>query len=73
MGVDSPFHETYGYYADAVDTATATLVFTQELARRGVVSKDRLLALLAQTDITAQARARISARIAGDFASRVPD
>ncbi|MGB6487298.1 MAG: DUF6036 family nucleotidyltransferase [Steroidobacteraceae bacterium] len=25
IGVDSQFHETYGYYADAVDTATATL------------------------------------------------
>jgi hypothetical protein len=25
IGVDSQFHETYGYYADAVDAATATL------------------------------------------------
>lgn len=25
IGYDSQFHETYGYYADAVDTATATL------------------------------------------------
>jgi hypothetical protein len=25
IGVDSQFHETYGYYADAVDIATATL------------------------------------------------
>lgn len=25
IGVDSQFHETYGYYADAVDVATATL------------------------------------------------
>ena len=25
IGVDSQFHETYGYYADAVDLATATL------------------------------------------------
>ena len=25
IGLDSPFHETYGYYADAVDIGTATL------------------------------------------------
>jgi hypothetical protein len=25
IGVDSPFHETYGYYADPVDERTATL------------------------------------------------
>lgn len=25
IGVDSQFHQTYGYYADAVDTGTATL------------------------------------------------
>jgi hypothetical protein len=25
IGVDSPFHETFGYYADPVDSATATL------------------------------------------------
>src|SRR5487761_2203619 len=25
IGVDSQFHETYGYYADAVDVSTATL------------------------------------------------
>jgi hypothetical protein len=110
IGLDSPFHETYGYYADAVDTATATLpkgwrgrlvglppgdtegvrglcldphdlaiakyvasrekdlVFTRELARRGVISKDQLLRLLEQTELTEEVRARIGARIAADFA-----
>lgn len=109
IGLDSQFHETYGYYADAVDTATATLpkgwrdrlvgltpgdtagvrglcldphdlaiakyvasrekdlVFTRELARRGVVAKDQLLGLLEQTPVTDEMRARIGARIAADF------
>ncbi|HEY6516950.1 MAG TPA: DUF6036 family nucleotidyltransferase [Steroidobacteraceae bacterium] len=110
IGVDSQFHETYGYYADAVDTATATLpagwrarlvtlplgdtegvcglcldpldlaiskyaafrekdlVFTAELARRGIVAKDQLLTLLEQTKMGDDLRARIRARIAADFA-----
>jgi hypothetical protein len=110
IGVDSQFHETYGYYADAVDIGTATLpkgwrsrlvdlppgdtegvrglcldphdlaiakyaafrekdlVFIRELARRGIVSKDELLRLLADTDVAEELRARISARIAADFA-----
>ena len=110
IGVDSQFHQTYGYYADAVDIGTATLpkgwkgrlvnlppgdtggvrglcldpqdlaiakyaafrekdlVFTGELARRGITSKKRLLELLEQTDITAGLRARIRARIEADFA-----
>ena len=109
IGLDSQFHETYGYYADAVDTATATLpngwrsrlvdlppgdtegarglcldphdlaiskyaayrekdlIFTRELARRGIVSKDQLLTLLEQTKLSDDLRARISARIAADF------
>jgi Nucleotidyltransferase of unknown function (DUF6036) len=110
MGVDSQFHETYGYYADAVDIGTATLpkgwrsrlvdlppgdtdgvrglcldphdlaiakyaafrekdlVFIRELARRGIVSKEELLRLLADTDVAGELRVRISARIAADFA-----
>ena len=110
IGVDSQFHETYGYYAVAVDIGTATLpkgwrsrlvdlppgdtegvrglcldphdlsiakygayrekdlVFIRELARRGIVSKEELLRLLADTDVTDELRARISARIAADFA-----
>lgn len=110
IGVDSPFHETYGYYADAVDANTATLpkgwkgrlvrlppgdtggvrglcldphdlaiakyaafrekdlVFTRELARRGIVSQDQLLTLLEQTQVSADLRKRIRARIVADFA-----
>jgi hypothetical protein len=110
IGVDSQFHETYGYYADAVDIGTVTLpkgwrsrlvdlppgdtegvrglcldphdlaiakyaafrekdlVFIRELARRGIVSKEELLRLLADTEVAEELRAAISARIAADFA-----
>lgn len=109
IGVDSQFHETHGYYADAVDTATATLpkgwrgrlvglapgdtegvrglcldphdlaiakyvafrekdlVFTRELVRRRIISREQLLSLLEQTEVTEEVRARIRARIVGDF------
>lgn len=109
IGVDSQFHETYGYYADAVDSGTATLpkgwkgrlvnlppgdtegvrglcldphdlaiakyaafrqkdlIFTRELARRGILSQDQLLTLLGQTSLSEDLRARIQARIAADF------
>lgn len=109
IGVDSQFHETYGYYADAVDTSTAILpkgwrgrlvdlppgdtdgvsglclephdlaiakyaafrekdlIFTRELARRGILSKDQLLTLLEQTNLSNDLRERIRARIAADF------
>ena len=109
IGVDSPFHETYGYYADAVDVGTATLpkgwkgrlvnlpagdtdgvrglcldphdlaiakyaafrekdlVFTLELARRGITSRKRLIELLEQTKLTDELRERIRVRIAADF------
>lgn len=109
IGLDSEFHETLGYYADAVDTATATLpkswrdrlvslppgdtegvrglcldphdlaiakyvafrekdlVFTRELARRKLLAKDQLLALLEQTEVTEEVRARIRKQIAADF------
>jgi hypothetical protein len=43
------------------------LVFTRELARRGIVSEERLLSLLDQTEIDAQQRARIRAQINRDF------
>ena len=114
IGVDSQFHETYGYYADAVDIATATLpkgwkgrlvnlppgdtdgvrglcldphdlaiakyaafrdkdlVFTRELARRGITSKKRLLELLEQTDVSGALRGKIRARIAADFDEVAP-
>jgi Nucleotidyltransferase of unknown function (DUF6036) len=110
IGVDSPFHETYGYYADPVDSGTATLpkgwkgrlvtlppgdtggvrglclephdlaiakyaasrekdvVFTRELARRGITSKQRLLELLEQTAMSGELRDQVRARIAADFA-----
>src|SRR6185437_2909451 len=114
IGVDSQFHETFGYYADAVDVGTATLhkgwkgrlvnlppgdtdgvrglcldphdlaiakyaafrdkdlVFTRELARRGITSQKRLLELLEQTDVTGELRERIRARIAADFEQSAP-
>ncbi len=114
IGVDSQFHETYGYYADAVDTATATLpggwrsrlvdlppgdtagvrglcldphdlaiakyaafrqkdlVFTRELARRGITAKAQLLELLGQTEVSEELRARIRGRIAADFHAAAP-
>jgi len=110
IGAHSPFHESFGYYADPVDHKTATLpkgwkgrlvplavgdtegvqglcldpydlaiakyvarrekdiVFTRELAKRGIVSRDRLLELLDQTPVSEEARGRIYAHIAKDFA-----
>jgi hypothetical protein len=112
IGVDSPFHQQFGYYADPVDATTATLprgwrnrlvhlppgdtegvmglcldphdlaiakyvarrekdiVFTRELARQGLVFRDRLLALLDQTPVAAELRERIRADIAKDFEAR---
>lgn len=43
------------------------LVFTRELARRGILSKDQLLMLLGQTSVNDELRERIRARIAADF------
>jgi hypothetical protein len=110
IGVDSPFHLTYGFYADPVGEGTAVLpkgwegrlvnlpagdtggvrglclephdlaiskyvaardkdrIFTRELARRGLVDRQKLLALVEQTPISAEVRARIRANIASDFA-----
>jgi hypothetical protein len=112
--VDSPFHESFGYYADPVDHKTATLpkgwkgrlvnlpvgetegvqglcldphdlaiakyvarrekdiIFTRELARRGIVSRDRLLALLDQTSVSKEVRGRIQTHIAKDFGVQCP-
>ena len=109
IGVDSPFHESFGYYADPVDLNTATLpkgwkgrlvnlppgetegvrglclephdlaiakyaaarekdlIFTRELARRGIVSEEQLFTLLDQTQIDQQLRSRIRDQIARDF------
>jgi hypothetical protein len=110
IGLYSPFHEEFGYYADPVSADTATLpkgwkgrlvqlppgdtegvralcldphdlaiskyaafpekdlVFTRELVRRGLISKDQLLTLLAQTKLSDDLRERIRARIDADFA-----
>ena len=109
IGADSPFHETYGYYADPVDEATAILpkgwhgrlvnlpegdtegvrglcldphdlaiskyaarrpkdlAFTRELARRSLLQKDRLLALLATTPVPQETKRRIRSDIEADF------
>jgi hypothetical protein len=43
------------------------LVFTRELARRGIVSEERLLSLLEQTQIDEHARSRIRDQMTRDF------
>jgi hypothetical protein len=45
------------------------IVFTRELAGRGIVSKDRLLALLDQTPVSEEMRERIRGHIVGDFSA----
>jgi len=111
IGQDSPFHETFGYYADPVDETTATLPkgwkgrlvnlppgdtdgvrglcldphdlaiakyvarrekdieFTREVARRGLVTRERLLFLVDQTPVNEDVRERIRGDIERDFAS----
>jgi hypothetical protein len=44
-------------------------IFTQELARRGLVDREKLLALVGQTPISAEVKERVRADIASDFAS----
>jgi hypothetical protein len=110
IGQDSPFHQTFGYYADPVDEATAVLpkgwkgrlvnlpsgetegvkglcldphdlaiakyvarrekdvIFTHELARRGIVTREQLLILLEKTPVNEKTRARIRDYIGQDFA-----
>lgn len=109
IGYLSPFHETFGYYADPVDASTATLpkgwkgrlvnlapgetegvrglclephdlaiakyaaarekdlIFTRELAYRGIVAEERLRLLLDQTQVDERVRDRIRDQIAADF------
>jgi hypothetical protein len=111
IGMESPFHETYGYYVDPVDDKTAILpkgwkgrlvnlppgdtggvkglclephdlaiakyaasrekdlIFTRELARRGITSEERLISLLEQTSVDETARHRIREHITADFAA----
>ena len=110
IGVHSPFHESFGYYADPVDESSATLpkgwksrlvslppgetdgvqglclephdlaiakyvarrekdlAFTSELARRAIVARDRLLALVDRTPVSEEVRERMRQDIARDFA-----
>ena len=112
IGVDSPFHEQFGYYADPVDESTAVLPkgwkgrlvnlpagdtgrvrgscldphdlaiskyvarrekdidFTRELARRGLVDKAKLLALLKVTPVASETKERIRRYIDADFEPR---
>lgn len=42
--------------------------FTRELARRGLVEREKLLALVEQTPVSAEVRERVRTDIAGDFA-----
>jgi hypothetical protein len=109
IGQDSPFHGQFGYYADPVDEADATLpkgwkgrlvnlapgdtdgvrglcldphdlviakyaarreknlLFNRELSRRGIVVRNRLLALVDRTPVDKAVRERIKADIAWDF------
>jgi hypothetical protein len=111
IGVDSPFHQSFGYYADPVDDTTAVLpkgwkgrlvnlppgdtdgvrglcldphdlaiakyvarrekdlLFTRALARRGILGRERLLALLEKTPVSEAVRQRIRVDIASDFRS----
>jgi hypothetical protein len=46
------------------------VIFTRELALRGIVSKEQLLALLDQTPTSVESRERIRASIASDFAAK---
>ena len=112
IGQDSPFHETFGYYADPVDEKTAVLpkgwkgrlvnlppgdtegvrglcldphdlaiakyvanrekdrIFTRELARRRIVSRKRLRALVDETPVAEEVRQHLRERIRSDFRRR---
>ena len=109
IGVHSPFHESFGYYADPVDETSATLpsgwksrlvnlppgetegvqglcldphdlaiakyvarrekdlAFTRKLARRAIVVRDRLLALVDKTPVSEEVREQLRNDIARDF------
>lgn len=110
IGADSPFHESYGYYADPVDARSAILpkgwksrlvnlpkgdtegvtglcldphdlaiskyvagrekdrVFNGQLAKRGLVKRARLLALVEDTPVDEAVRQRMRKDIERDFA-----
>jgi uncharacterized nucleotidyltransferase DUF6036 len=111
IGVASPFHLEFGYYADPVDITTAALprgwkgrlvnlppgdtggvkglclephdlaiakyvarrekdmVFTRELARRGLLKRKTLLERLAETQLSDAVRSRVQDDISMDFRS----
>jgi hypothetical protein len=111
LGVDSPFHESFGFHVDRVDEKTNTLpkgwkgrlvnlpawdtggvkglclephdlaiakyvaardkdgTFTRELARRRIVSREKVLSLLEQTAVDEPLRARVRELIAADFSN----
>jgi hypothetical protein len=48
------------------------LLFTRELVRRGILSRDQLLTRLERTKLSADVRESIRARIAADFAAAAP-
>lgn len=114
IGVDSPFHEQFGYYADPVDESSAVLPkgwkgrlvnlpagdsgevrglclephdlaiskyvarrekdieFTRQLARRRLVDRSKLLALLELTPVNAEAKDRVRRHIDADFLPETP-
>ena len=112
IGVDSPFHQSFGYYADPVDETTAVLpagwnerlvrlapgdtdgatglcldphdlaiskyaarrekdiVFNREMARLGIVGKEKLLDLLDTAPLSASRKSAMRGFIKADFAHR---
>ena len=112
IGADSPFHESFGYYADPVDSTSATLpkgwkgrlvnlpegetdgvtglclephdlaiakyvagrekdrIFNRQLAKRGLVRRDRLLGLVNETPVEESVRQRMRREISADFDNR---
>jgi hypothetical protein len=46
------------------------IIFTRELAKRGIISHDHLLELLDQTQVSKETRDRIRVYIAGDFVAQ---
>lgn len=109
IGVDSPFHRSFGYYADPVDETTAVLpadwksrlvplgsgdsggatglcldphdlaiskyaarrekdiLFNREMARLGIIERQKVLDLLATTPVSVERKAAIRNYIEADF------
>ena len=58
--------------AEYVARREKDLIFTRELAQRGIVSQERLLSLLDQTPVDEEARDRIRTCITTDFSATSP-